>query len=257
MMKIALASDLHLEFEPITLNNDENADVLVLAGDICVAKHANNVLDFFADVASKFKHVVYVVGNHEHYNHLFNDTVKVLRESLTEYNNIHILDNDVYVIDDITFVGGTMWTSMNGEDQMTMQAIVPCMPDWRIIKYFDGVNYYKYTPEQSVREFKRTVDYINHVVAEKHDDKFVVVTHHAPSRKSCHERYMADTFMNGAFNSDLEEFIVYRPQIKAWLHGHTHDPFDYELGTTRVVCNPRGYPKEGQHGLFKLKYIEV
>jgi predicted phosphodiesterase len=36
-MKIALASDIHLEFGPITLNNDENADVLVLAGDICVA----------------------------------------------------------------------------------------------------------------------------------------------------------------------------------------------------------------------------
>ena len=38
-LKIALGSDLHLEFGPITLNNDENADVLVLAGDICVAAH--------------------------------------------------------------------------------------------------------------------------------------------------------------------------------------------------------------------------
>ena len=38
-MKIALASDIHLEFGPITLTNDESADVLILAGDICVAKH--------------------------------------------------------------------------------------------------------------------------------------------------------------------------------------------------------------------------
>jgi predicted phosphodiesterase len=29
-----------------------------------------------------------------------------------------------------------------------------------------------------------------------------------------------------------------------WIHGHTHDPFDYEINGTRVICNPRGYPGE-------------
>jgi hypothetical protein len=23
-----------------------------------------------------------------------------------------------------------------------------------------------------------------------------------------------------------------------------HDPFDYEVGNTRIVCNPKGYPSE-------------
>ena len=27
--------------------------------------------------------------------------------------------------------------------------------------------------------------------------------------------------------------------------GHTHDSFDYPLGATRVVCNPRGYSQNG------------
>ena len=36
-MKIALCSDLHLEFAPISLENTENAYVLILSGDICVA----------------------------------------------------------------------------------------------------------------------------------------------------------------------------------------------------------------------------
>jgi predicted phosphodiesterase len=36
-MKIAVCSDLHLEFGPISLENTENADVLILSGDICVA----------------------------------------------------------------------------------------------------------------------------------------------------------------------------------------------------------------------------
>jgi len=37
-MKVALASDVHLEFGPISLDNTEGADVLILSGDICVAK---------------------------------------------------------------------------------------------------------------------------------------------------------------------------------------------------------------------------
>lgn len=33
-----------------------------------------------------------------------------------------------------------------------------------------------------------------------------------------------------------------RPAL--WVHGHTHDSCDYELGATRIVCNPRGYEDE-------------
>jgi predicted phosphodiesterase len=28
-----------------------------------------------------------------------------------------------------------------------------------------------------------------------------------------------------------------------WIHGHTHMTCDYTVGTTRVVCNPFGYPQ--------------
>ena len=30
-------------------------------------------------------------------------------------------------------------------------------------------------------------------------------------------------------------------QPSLWLHGHTHESFDYNIKNTRVVCNPRGY----------------
>ena len=47
--------------------------------------------------------------------------------------------------------------------------------------------------------------------------------------------------MNGAYSSDLSEFILDHPQIQAWVHGHTHYNFDYMIGSTRILCNPRGY----------------
>ena len=42
---------------------------------------------------------------------------------------------------------------------------------------------------------------------------------------------------------DIEKVIL-DLQPKYWIHGHTHIPCQYDLGDTRVVCNPRGYPRE-------------
>ena len=41
-MKIALCSDLHLEFEDINLKNTEGAEVLILSGDIMIAEDLHN-----------------------------------------------------------------------------------------------------------------------------------------------------------------------------------------------------------------------
>jgi Icc-related predicted phosphoesterase len=88
--------------------------------------------------------------------------------------------------------------------------------------------------------------------------KFVVVTHHAPTTLSIGAMYKHDTLMNGAFASDLTDFILDRPQIKLWTHGHMHNVSDYMIGDTRVVCNPRGYIGHEQRALsFELKYMEI
>jgi hypothetical protein len=96
------------------------------------------------------------------------------------------------------------------------------------------------------------------VIQGNHDKKYVVVGHHSPSRASTHEMYASDTIMNGGFSSDLDEFIMDHPQIKLWTHGHTHHEFDYVIGETRIVCNPRGYHgHEQQADDFKLLTVEV
>ena len=64
--------------------------------------------------------------------------------------------------------------------------------------------------------------------------------------------------MNGGYHSNLEEFIMDRPNIKLWTHGHTHEDFDYMVGDTRVVCNPRGYiGYEARADKWKLKVVEI
>ena len=269
-MKIAYASDLHLEFQHITLNNTENADVLVLAGDICTVKHFHSrpemelaYHEFFKNVSEQFKHVVYVVGNHEHYHYQFVHTVNDLKRKLADFKNIYVLDNEVFDIENYTFVGSTLWTDMNDECPLTMNAASFAMPDFKIVKYFDGVNYMKFTPQQSVREHAKSLGYIKHVIRNCNDkDNYlerdvIVVTHHSPSPKSIHSKFAHETLMNGAFHSNLEYLMEMADNVKVWIHGHTHDPFDYVVGVTNVLCNPRGYPKENGHGSFKLQYVEV
>jgi hypothetical protein len=118
----------------------------------------------------------------------------------------------------------------------------------------------RFSPQHAVEDHRRMLGLIKTTIElRKSDaDKFVVVGHHSPSKQSTHPRYKHETLMNGGYSSDLEEFIKDRPQIKLWTHGHTHEDFDYMVGETRIVCNPRGYiGYEGRADNFKLKVVEV
>jgi Icc-related predicted phosphoesterase len=85
--------------------------------------------------------------------------------------------------------------------------------------------------------------------------KIVVVTHHAPSANSLAP---ADRqhWISSAFASHLDEFVV-ESKAALWIHGHVHTAQDYDLGETRVVCNPRGYPGEEQTGFDTGMIVEV
>jgi Icc-related predicted phosphoesterase len=115
-----------------------------------------------------------------------------------------------------------------------------------------------FTPEKSVSEHKETLRLLKEKIASKTDAKWIVVGHHAPSKLSTKPQYEKDVIVNGAYSSDLSEFILDHPQIKLWTHGHTHHDFDYMIGGTRVVANPRGYiGYEEQADIFNLKFVEV
>ena len=282
-MRVALASDLHLEVAPITLNNTDNAEVLILSGDILTAcsmhdhpevhlfKPEPGVIwkpsdeqirairyhEFLAHVSKEFPHVVYVAGNHEYYHGRFPDAITWLKTKLAEFPNIHLLEKSLFELGDLTFVGGTLWTDMNKNDPMTMYMIENRMNDFRIIKN-SRHNYRRFSPQDAVACHRETLNYFRQVIDSNPSQKFVVVGHHAPAYESVHERYRHDQVMNGGYYSDLTEFIVDRPQIVLFTHGHMHDPFDYKIGETRVVCNPRGYMGyEPEAADFMLKFLDI
>jgi Icc-related predicted phosphoesterase len=263
-MKIKLVSDLHLEFSDVNITNDENCDVLILGGDILIAQDLHDhsaekvsiaamiesmssrqaaafrFRDFLKRVSSQFPHVIYVAGNHEFYHGKFVASLEYLRDECAEFSNIYFLERDTKVIDDVVFVGGTLWTDMNKGDPLTLHAVADMMNDFRIVRH-DEYGYTKLRPAHAMSRHRQTLDYIRVVLDENQTRRCVVVTHMAPSFQSISEKYVDSTLMNGAYASDLSEFILDRPQIKLWTHGHVHSVNDYMIGSTRVVSNPRGY----------------
>jgi Icc-related predicted phosphoesterase len=271
-MKIALASDLHVEFGDIDLVNTQGADLLILAGDIVQMKDLEKQSEwgersrgFFQRVSQAWPRTLYVMGNHEHYAGDFAKGVSRFRTFCEHHGiaNITLLDKESVNINGFDFIGGTLWTDFNNMDTMTMLNAETAMNDYRGVKNTDDTQSWKFLPRHALRDHSRMVGYLqtcmdNYRESGRTDRKIVVITHHAPSEASVHEKYSYDRLMNGNFYSNLEPFIEANPQIQLWIHGHMHDPFDYTLGETRVVCNPRGYiGYEQRPEEFELKYIEL
>ena len=271
-MRVALASDIHLEFGAIELENTESADVLILAGDICQAVDVNNETTmgrtcrtFFEQVSNRFPRVIYIMGNHEHYQGDYARSRERIEAMLADLgsDNVHLLEKDTMVIGGVTFVGGTLWTDFNRQDSLTMWNAGQSMNDYRVCRNsgrgISGGGYAsRLQPEDTLADHKAMLDYIRIVTEGQEGKKFVVAVHHAPSSASVAECYKGDLLMNGNFYTDLSEFIMDRPQIRLWVHGHMHNNSDYKIGETRVVCNPRGYVGyESWADRFQLQYLEV
>jgi len=298
-MKIAVTSDVHLEFGDLDLHNDENADVLILGGDILVAEDVKNFsyvdeqimaatpsmlargeryYNFLKRCSERFPQVILIMGNHEHYHGDYAESASVIRTVVGEMSNVHFLDKEWRIINGVLFFGGTLWTNMNNEDPQTLRQIAYMMNDYRGVQNSNKTVSYRvpdltkeesdafkfkerpatFTPEDSVEDHKEFLKKLDEVLALHPDLTTVVCGHHAPSKASTHPRYKSEVLMNGAYSTNLDNFILDRRQIKLWTHGHTHEDFDYMIGTTRVVCNPRGYDGyEERADNFKLKYVEI
>lgn len=242
-MKIKVLSDLHLEhFCAAQIFPVGSGDVLILAGDILSAKNLkkNGYLRavyerFLNDCAWNYRHVLYVMGNHEFYGYNYEGTLKTIKEHLP--SNVHLLNNDTFTIQGWNFVGFTFWTDFRNENALEMMEAEQVMNDYKMIRI--GSNYRKLNTNDTLAFHKESKEYLLNQLQTLNENVFVI-SHHAPSYQSVAPHFK--TQANGAYVSNLDNLILYNPQIKYWVHGHTHTPFDYQIGECRVICNPGGYP---------------
>lgn len=249
-MKLHILSDLHLEFSefepPAT-----DADIIILAGDI--GKGNKGV--YWARETFPDKPIVYVPGNHEFYGTQRLETLRLLRFA-GQQTGVQILDENEFILGDIRFLGCTLWTDflLFGKERKnaSMYDGKIFLNDFRLIQDeeistpswvktrrmgWEGTRPVRFSPARSIELHEQALVWLTAKLDEPFDGKTVVVTHHLPSKLSVAERFK-DNSLSACFASELDFLFG---KMNLWVHGHTHDNFDYEANGTRVICNPRGY----------------
>lgn len=241
-MKIRIMSDLHLEWDDRfipSVDDDESSSVLVLPGDICEFDKDTKLIQFLTAMANRFMSVIYIPGNHEYYNGNISNSFQKIHDKIKHINNLHMLNNSYVTINNINFIGSTLWTSLDKGNPLAIMYVQESIRDY--IKILAGPNYIKLRAIDTMGMHIRAVEFLHKTLGnELNGQKNVVVTHHAPTHLSVHERYKGD-ILNSAFYSDLSGLIAQHDPI-LWVHGHMHNSFDYTVYNTRVICNPKGYP---------------
>jgi hypothetical protein len=187
--------------------------------------------------------VLYVAGNHEHYDERIGRLHEKLREDAAG-SNVVILENETFEFGGYRFFGATLWTdfALLGDRQSSMLRAGEKgtgMNDYRKIRRHDTS---RLQPKHTVMLHADSRLALTQFLASGDRTKSVVITHHAPSIKSLPARNH-DDLISAAYASNMEELIVAQgPTL--WIHGHIHTPMQYSISSTRVINNAQGYPKD-------------
>lgn len=265
-MRIHLLSDVHTEFmNKINLNAIEHlkhtvpaqSDVIVLAGDI-----GESTAGMIWARATFPKHtLIYVAGNHEYYHHDIG-ILSALRK-MAKLKGIHFLENDAIEIDDVRFLGCTLWTDFCGWGSTHVWNALTNINDYFKITAKDwyselenvkfiqdiikngsvmtSIDNHSFHPIVAYAKHRESIAWLEGELLKPCDKKTMVVTHHAPSERSLIGA--RKTSVEFAYCSRLENFIEkHKDAINCWVHGHVHQPVDYKISGVRITSNPRGYP---------------
>jgi predicted phosphodiesterase len=246
-MRLHLVSDTHFEtykdqghdlvHQIRALQEREPADVLVAAGDIGTARYPDQLRRFFEVLAPHYAGIVYVPGNHEYYLTDYKQAWHNIRLAAGTLPNVHPLNRESVVILGKTFHGHTMWF----RDTVAARIHTSFINDFTYIRDIT-----KWVYEEN--------GLWQHYLAGNLRPGDVVVTHHLPSHLSV-DPIWAKAITNCYFVCEQDALIrAHEPAL--WMHGHTHTDTDYVLGKTRVVCNPRGYPRERSR-TYMPKVVEL
>jgi len=235
-MRLQVFSDLHLEFDRFK-PAIKKPDAVVLAGDVDDGWEGLN----WAKKYCRHCPVIYVLGNHEFYHRSIPDLTEALK-SEARGSQVHVLENDAFVIEDFVFLGCTLWTDFRlwPDARQAMACADQEMSDFRLIQKEGWSDSFKAKDSEKIHA--ESVKWLTREMSRHDPARTIVVTHHAPSPRSI-PPYHSGNPLNAAFASDLDP-LIRASGVPLWIHGHTHYNVDYKIGTTRIYSNQRGYPNE-------------
>ncbi|MDH5767295.1 MAG: metallophosphoesterase [Gammaproteobacteria bacterium] len=265
-MKIQLLSDLHNEFlrhgkpDPghlwMGVIPETDADIIVLAGDVDTG--TKGIEWAISESERLAKDIIYVLGNHEYYGYEYISLREKIAQ-LTADTTVHCLDYDVFNLQDVRFIGATLWTDYKADvsvpQDLAMYYVNQALADHQKITYATGGEYRKFKPHDALAIHQKELSWLKKEIARPHEGKTVVITHHGPHPVCQHPGYPVSE-ISSAFHSDLSNFIE-QHNIDVWAFGHTHANLDMVVTDTRIISNQAGYPGEKVKGFNAELIIDV
>jgi predicted phosphodiesterase len=233
-MRIHILSDLHNEFDQYQPAQVE-ADVLILAGDIDLRERG---VKWAADAFPGIEHIIYTPGNHEYYGGSLGHTLSKIRAAA---GRVHVLDLDEIVIEGVRFLGATSFTNyrVTGNPAAAARVAQMEMSDFKKIR---NERFGRVHPVDFINIADQSYDWLAAKLQEAFQGPTVVITHHAPALVCLQHGGTHGSELDGAYSNDWNDLIDSKADL--WIYGHTHESVDFQVGSTRVVSNQRGYPGE-------------
>lgn len=280
-MKIRVFSDIHIDVNsgfPFTLRDKDT--FTLIPGDV-----SGNVKGTAKWIQANVHNGMFIVGNHDPAYNDLGWTIKKQKEYLAEKfpidSQVTFMDEQVGVMSktipgtNVLVIGSTLYTDYKYVSEFLQRALddgnarraehgekpidaIDCnmaaasrgLNDFRwahVEDEFDdrGMKQRYLRPDDYKKWFEVTFNKIDQLVQENHDKDIIVMTHHCPSPKCISDRYVNNS-MNASYVSDLEQFIVDNPNIRAWVCGHVHSVTNTTVGDKGqiLLCNPRGYERD-------------
>lgn len=236
-MRIQVMSDLHTEYAHFNYREPTGGtDVLVLAGDIGIGSRG---LDWIMRAIPDRIPVVYVLGNHEFWGQEYHSFVDEMRRLCRATGReIFVLEQDAITIQGVTFLGSTLWTDFEflGTPDESMDHAAENFTDFDVIDFNEA----QFTPRHAQSIHRETVAWLTSQFQSSGCFKRVVVTHHPPIAEAV-EAKASSNRLTPCFASKRPD-LVDMSRAALWICGHTHVFTDHQIGDTRVVSNPAGYP---------------
>lgn len=253
--KLQILSDTHLEFwhptkgidsvtHELEIGETNDCNIAIL-GDIGYPD--SDIYKKFIELLSRtYKNVFVVAGNHEYYSSKYTvDEINYVITLITnQFVNVHYLQNASVTIDNVKYIGATLWTSI---DENNYGYVKNNISDYiKIFKHTTSPNGHQYkeniTPQDTTDFNKLSFEYLKTEIQKTPETiKIVILTHHAPIETNSHDI----SKLTQTYENNYEAFIHKNTKkIKIWVFGHTHKHFEKKIGTTLIVSNPVGYIDE-------------
>jgi predicted phosphohydrolase len=261
-MKVQIYSDIHLEYYSKFPQIEPLAKILILSGDIGYIG-SEIYKEFIKYVSKNWVKVFIVLGNHEYYHDSkpYSLLNKEFKKYLTNFNNVILLDKEIFLLDDTLIVGCTFWSNID-------HRVENYINDFKHIKMFDkNNNLVNLTIEEYQTLHRQDKHFLSNCFVEGFIESFqniIIITHYPLTQhNTSHPKYNKDPlWMKNYFSNDIDfnQFINVNDKNIVCISGHTHYSFDFVKNNIRFISNQFGYKNELKQsnlktdGVFDLFY---